>query len=378
VIRKIPSLEFLSLGTPLGHTPFILTLRASLDGLSRTDSLMETQRLVPRLDLYPRLTLRIPSIKGFSLVPSVGVRETYYGAQMSNDSSAGIANRGRHRRYVDLKVELKTPVLEKNFSSSLLGSFQHAVEPFVTYRRIHGIDDLDKTVRFDENDAIADTNEVEYGIVNRFFRNRKTDTGALEKHEFMSIGLIQKYYFDPTFGGAFHPGQSNAFYPLDTVTGFYQTGILRNMAPVSVVLQLSPQNGIHHDLRADFDTRLKRWRNGSLSTIWRQGRLSLSGTYFRTLGLEPGILNSNHFQGQVEYGKPDRGLSTSLAFSYNLRTSQLLNSQTRVNYMWDCCGVTAEFNQFDLGLRTESRFSFSFTLKGIGSFGNVKRPEGLF
>jgi LPS-assembly protein len=69
---------------------------------------------------------------------------------------------------------------------------------------------------------------------------------------------------------------------------------------------------------------------------------------------------------------------SSLVISYNLRTSQLLNSNTRVSYTWDCCGVAMEFNQFDLGLRTESRFSFSFTLKGIGSFGNLKRPESLF
>ena len=41
------------------------------------------------------------------------------------------------------------------------------------------------------------------------------------------------------------------------------------------------------------------------------------------------------------------------------------------------CGLKKN-QQFDLGLRAESRFSFSFTLKGIGSFGNLKRPESLF
>jgi hypothetical protein len=90
------------------------------------------------------------------------------------------------------------------------------------------------------------------------------------------------------------------------------------------------------------------------------------------------MMDSNHIQGQVGYGNPEKGLSSSLTVSYNLRTSQWLNSQTRVNYIWNCCGIAAEFNQFDLGLRTESRFTFSFTLKGIGSFGNLKRPETLF
>jgi len=378
VVRKIPSIEFHSLGTPLGRSPFVLSFRTSLDGLSRADGVMETQRLVQRLDVYPRLTLRLPAFKGFLLVPSVGIRETYYGAQISDEAPSGVTNQGFHRHYGELSIELRTPTLERDFSSSRFGNFRHSVEPFVFYRRIQGIKNLDKTIRFDDQDAIADTNEIEYGIVNRFFTGVQTDGGALQKHEFMAFSLVQKYYFDPTFGGAFHPGQLNSFYPLDTVTGFYQTGIIRNLSPLSARLKLSPRSGIHNDLRADFDFKSQRWRNGSLSTLWQQGRFFLSGTYFRTLAVEPGMLDSNHLQGQVGYGEPERGLSSSLTISYNLRTSQWLNSQVRVNYTWNCCGVAVEFNQFDLGLRTESRFSFSFTLKGIGSFGNLKRPESLF
>ncbi len=378
VVRKVPSLEFASLGTPLGSTPFVLSFRTSLDGMSRTDSLIETQRLIQRLDFYPRLTVRIPAVKGFSFTPSLAVRETYYGAQISKDSEYGVANRSLHRRYAELNVDLRTPVLEKDFSSKWFGKMQHVVEPFVTYRWIRGIDDFDKIIRFDEQDAIADTNELEYGIVNRFFRDRSTSGGTRENQEFMSFALVQKYYLDPTFGGAFRPGQPNAFYPLDSVTGFYQTGTLSNLAPLSAIFQLSPQNGIHNDVRLDFDARRQRWRNESLSTLWRQGRFTLSGTYVRTQEFEPGMIASNHIQGQIGYGAPERGLSSSLTVSYNLRTGQLLNSNTRVNYTWDCCGVALEFNQFDLGLRTESRFSFSFTLKGIASFGNLKRPESLF
>jgi LPS-assembly protein len=378
VIRKLPSLEFHSLGTPLGKSPFIFSLRTSLDGISRTDSRIETQRLIQRLDIYPRLTMRLPSFLGFSLLPSIGVRETYYGAQLAVNESPEIVNRSLHRRYADLNIELRMPVLEKDFADTRFGDFRHAVEPFAIYRRIHGIRDLERTIRFDEEDAIADTNEVEYGIINRLFRNKRTKAGVNENYEFLSFGLIQKYYLDPTFGGAFRQGQPNAFHPLDTVTGFYQTTILKNMAPLSMVFRMSPKSSIHTDIRADFDTRLQRWRNGSFVTWWQQGKFILSGTYFKTRAVELGILTSNHVQGQIGYGSPDRGLSSSLTVSYNLRTSQLLNSNTRLNYTWDCCGVAMEFNQFDLGLRTESRFSFSFTLKGIGSFGNIKRPDSLF
>jgi LPS-assembly protein len=378
VIRKLPSLEFISLGTPLGKSPFVLSFRTSLEGISRTDGLTQTQQLVQRLDFYPRLSIQLPAFKGFSLVPTVGVRETYYGARLSEQSANGVENRSLHRHYADLNLEFRTPVLEKDFHPSWFGNMQHTVEPFITYRWIRGIDDFDKIIRFDEQDAIANTNEVEYGIVNRFHRSRKNEGGLAENQEFMSFALVQKYYFDPTFGGAFHAGQLNTFYPLGTVTGLYQTGNLSNLAPISAIFQLSPQNGIHNDVRLDFDTRLQRWRNQSLSTLWQQGKLALSGTYFKTHATEAGMTAREHIQGQIWYGRTDRGLSSGLALSYNLKTGQLLNSNTRVNYTWDCCGVALEFNQFDLGLRTESRFSFSFTLKGIGSFGNLKRPDNIF
>lgn len=371
VIRKVPSLEFFSLGTPLGRSPLVLSFRTSLDGMSRTDTSVETQRLIQRLDFYPRLTLRLPALAGFSLTPSAGVRETYYGAQLSDESEFGVVNRSLHRQYADFSLELRTPTLERDFADSWLGPVRHTIEPFVNYRWIGGIDDFDKIIRFDEQDAIADTSEFEYGIVNRIF-------STPERRELMRLALVQKYYLDPDFGGAFRPGESNAFYPLDTVTGLYQTGTPVSLAPLSAIFQLSPRDGIHNDIRTDYDVRLQRWRSASYSTIWQQGKFFLSGTYFKNRTLAPGMLSANHVQGQIGYGLPDRGLSSSLTIRYNLRTSQLLNSTSRLNYMWDCCGVALEFNQFDLGLRTESRFSFSFMLKGIGSFGNIRRPESIY
>ena len=368
ITKKTPSLEIMSLGTPLGRSPFILDFRAALEGLSRSDSLINTGSLTQRLDVFPRVTARLPSFAGFSIMPSVGLRETYYGARIAPDTPFGVSHEGFHRRYFDLTVDIKTPVLERDFHASWPGNFRHSLEPSITYRRIEGISDLDEIIRFDHEDAIANTNEIEYGIVNRFTKN----DGAEGRREFMSFGIMQKYYFDPTFGGAFMEGRANAFYPLYSLTGFYQTGRLSNFSSTSLIFQLSPQSGIYNDIRADFDVKQQRWRNVSLSTLWEQGNFFLAGTYFILRPDEPGLLTGNHVQGQIGYGAPDRGFSTALAASYNLTTGQWLNSKTRLSYAWDCCSLGAEVNQYDLGLRTESRVSVSFTLKGIGNFGNVR------
>jgi LPS-assembly protein len=199
-----------------------------------------------------------------------------------------------------------------------------------------------------------------------------------QDYEFLSIALMQKYFFDPSFGGAFRLGEQNVFYPLNTLTGFSATGIQRMLSPTSLIARLSPKTGITHDIRADFDTKFQRMRDVSVSTFWQQGKVFLAGTYFKTNALEPGTFESDHIQGQAGYGSTTQGFSASLTMSYDLRTSKLLNSQSRMNYMWNCCGISMELQQYDLGQRTETRFSFSFTLKGIGSFGNIKRPESLF
>ncbi len=379
VVRKFPSFEFLSLGTPLGKTPFVFYLRSSADGVSRIDSEIETPSIVQRLDFNPRLALRLPSFWGFSLIPWAGLRETYYGARRSDQTPSQVENHGLRRHYDEFGVELRTPTLEKQYSSSWLGDFKHVIEPSVTYRRINGIDSLLETIRFDEQDAIADTNELEYGLTNRIFKTRKTATGEYESFEFMSLSLMQKYYFDPTFGGAFLPGESNTFYPLDTLTGFASSGIERNLSPVSMILRLTPRPGVSNDVRADYDTKLQHLRDVSVSTFWLQGKVFAAGTYFKTNALDPGTFQSDQIQALLGYGAPLKGFSASLTLSYNLQTSQLLNSNSRLGYMWDCCGLSFEFQQYSLGtVRTETRFSFSFTLKGIGSFGNLKRPESLF
>ena len=368
ITKKTPSLEITSLGTPLGRSPFILDFRAALEGLSRSDNLINTGSVTQRLDVFPRVTVRLPSFAGFSIMPSVGMRETYYGARIDPDASSGVSHEGFHRQYFDMTIDVKTPVLERDFHSSWAGDFRHVVEPVITYRRIAGIRELDEIIRFDHEDAIADTNEIEYGIVNRFTGN----DGATGRREFMSIGVMQKYYIDPTFGGAFREGRANDFYPLHSLTGFYQTGRPGNFSPTSLIFQLSPQSGIYNDIRADFDVKRQRWRNVSLSSLWEQGDFFLAGTYFILRPDEPGLLTGNHVQGQIGYGAADRGFSTSLAASYNLSTGQWLNSKTRLSYAWDCCSLGGEVNQYDLGQRTESRVSVSFTLKGIGNFGNVR------
>ncbi|MBP1600246.1 MAG: Organic solvent tolerance protein OstA [Acidobacteria bacterium] len=379
VIRESPTLEYFSLGKPIPRLPLIFYLRSSVDGLSRTDALIETPKIVQRFDVFPSIALRLPSLAGFSVMPSVGVRDTFYGAGIAYGPEPAAVTEHLNRKYFDVEVDVRTPTLEREFRASSGDPIKHVVEPTLRYRMISGIgDQLENIIRFDAQDPIADTNEVEYGVANRIFRNRRTSTGSVQPYEFMSFTITQKQYFDPTFGGAFKEGQANIFYPLYTLTGFATSSIARNFAPTNVVARVTPAPGITFDARADFDTKLDRLLDASITTLWHQERVFIAGTYFKTNQLDRGTFESNQIQGQFGWGRLDRGLSLSVTISYDIFSSRLLNSHTRLMYFWDCCGVALDYQKYDVGIRAENRLTFSFSLKGIGSFGNLKRPESLF
>ncbi len=45
----------------------------------------------------------------------------------------------------------------------------------MTYRLTKGVSNFDKIIRFDYEDTFTDTNEVEYGVVNRIFTRHYTE-----------------------------------------------------------------------------------------------------------------------------------------------------------------------------------------------------------
>src|SRR5262249_11510072 len=123
------------------------------------------------------------------------------------------------------------------------------------YRRIKGIDDFNRTPLIDERDLVADTNEVEYGVTNRFFVKRQTGDGSEQQtHELLNLTVSQKYFFDPTFGGALQRGQRNQFFPVNTLSGFAFEGVERDASPLNLKVRLYPTTTLSADLRLNYDT----------------------------------------------------------------------------------------------------------------------------
>lgn len=395
--RQLPSIEISQRSAKVSEKfPVYFSFGAALEGVRRSETSgdrfdLKTPSIVQRLDLSPRLTFPLKSFAGFTLTPSIGVRSTFYSDSL-DPVERQVVGRNLLRNYVDVDLDLRAPALAKVFRRrDGTPWFKHVIEPFVEYRRVAGIDEFDRTIPVDERDLIAETNEVEYGVTNRFFVKRKgTDGATPQTHELLDITLTQKYFFDPTFGGALKEGQRNQFFPVNTLSGLAFAGVKRDVSPLNLKARLRPTQALFADVRLNYDTRFHGLRNFIVGGGISKGLFSISQSWYYTRRIEvdrfsseqlrydPTTFPGNQFDISAFVGNPARGPYGGFAISYDLRDRfftgaprerVFINLTTTSGWAWDCCSLNIQHVTFNAGFRNESRFLFAFTLKGIGAFG---------
>lgn len=421
-IRNLPSIEIEKRATLLSFMkklPIYYSFEASAGGASRketVDDLAAFRRdvggdpivspsIVQRLDYHPRLQLPL-YFNGMSLTASAGGRITFYSNSIA-PANRQVLSRNLTRGYGEFELDFRPPAFYKDYHRRN-GSFffRHLIEPYITYRRIFGVHNFDRIIRFDYLDAVADTNEIEFGITNRYFTERSTEnvssaavkaarTGkriptSTQPYEAFTITVRGKYFFDPTFGGALIPGQRNQFYPINTLSGFSYGGVPRHFSPLNVEARYRPRADVFIDVRSDLDTRGGGVRAFSTTFGINKPLVQAFQTFYYTRaidlvpslarfadarGKEPGTLRGSQWSPSIFLGDRERGLfgGASFFFDYQKRpgrgNSSLISSTVTVGYNWDCCGVTAQYNTYNVGVRQEKGLVFSFRLNGIGTFG---------
>jgi LPS-assembly protein len=421
--RQLPSVTLDKRPSALHYferIPVYFSFEGGLEGVSRKETpddlalfLLETKgqpvitpSMVQRLDVHPRFSVPF-NYAGWSFTPTVALRGTYYSNSI-DPATRLVLSRDVVRGYGEFEFDVRPPALARNFRHRD-GSFffRHVIEPYFIYRRIGGISNFERIIRIDEKDAIADTNEIEYGITNRFFTRRSTENVSStavradgnrprpplssQPYEALTITLRGKYFFDPYFGGALTPGQRNQFYPINTLSGFTYGGVPRRWSPLNVEARYRPRRDIFTDVRSDFDVqraglRALSWTFGlnrplvqAFQTFYYTRAISLAPSLRRfedARGLEPGTLRGTQWSPSVFLGNRERGLfgGVSLFFDFQHRgspagNSSLISSTVTAGYGWDCCAITVQNFTFNVGVRNENRVVFSFRLNGIGTFG---------
>jgi LPS-assembly protein len=425
-ILHAPSLESSSMDRRLGRSPFYWSYDVAAEGLSRSEPSFRTAPLVGRFDFRPTLSLPVV-LHGWGLRPELRLRDTVYTQQVVPGSSGvGVArSESINRKAVEGWLELRPPAVERVFDREFLGrKWKHVIEPRATYRYVTGVDNFARILRFDERDILSNTNEVEYAMVNRLYAKRASeepeDCGAAgmaslvigrpaeegrvpwerqsepgeitclpgpRVREVITWEIAQKYFLDPTFGGALIPGQSNVFTTTADFTGIAFLTNARRLSPLISRLRVQTTRRTEAEWDIDYDFKKDRINASTAFVNYRFGSYTLGGgdAYLQapSATLAPASTAPqafNQFRLLFGYGQPfKRGFSGATHLGFDANLSFLQYSAVQMAYNWDCCGLSLEYRRFALGaVRNENQFRFNFALANIGSFGNLRRQEKLF
>jgi LPS-assembly protein len=376
VLRKLPEVQFTEREHEIGKLPVWFSFDSSYGLERRTEPEFQTRQFVQRVSFEPRVLTAV-HWKGFDLAPSFGIHEITYDSSINSTQVNG-QNIEHFAR--DVSLDVSAPPLSRIFNApKWMGrgkdaKIKHVIEPRVTYRYVSGIDDFNNVIRFDDTDILNNTNEVEYSLTNRLLA--KDSNGTVS--EIFSWQLWYKRYFDPTFGGAVIPGQTNVLMSTLDITGIPFLDAARNQSPVVSVLRY--QSNLNLEWRADYDPVQHGIIDSGISVDRRVKQLFVSlGDYLLKSNPLLDTPSSNQLRGQVTYGGDNRrGFNYGFSAFYDYRLGVMQFAQTQVTYNTDCCGFSVQYRRFDFGTRYENQFQVAFAVSNIGSVGTLRKQDRIF
>ena len=391
IIGQTPSFFFSGIDRQVGDSPFYFAFDTSTSGVWREQPGFTTQGVAGRLDLHPVFTLRSKPFWGFHLTPSVGLRVTQYGTSVTPQQDP------LTRLLGEFALDLRPPSLEKVLAQPHWGHrFKHVIEPDILYRlvRVQDQEEIQHVVRIDELDTLAQTNEIEYSLTSTILMRKDTPQGqsdpdeAGSARELLSLRLAQKYYFDPTFGGALVPGQLVVFEPTLSLTGFaFAQG--RHLSPIVGVLKFEPFSNYDTEVKADISP-YAGFLDAGLTSRVRRGPVALSVTDFYVSRTESLITSPpstppsratqfNLLRTLFTFGDINRkGFSGAGGVDYNFVLGIAHNIIGQASYNFGCFGLDFEYQYYELGtLRRGNSFRIALALANVGTFGNLKARDTL-
>ena len=392
-LRDAPEARFGSVEqAPWQNLPFYFSFDAFAGALHRQDDTpLNTAPLVPRTEFAPKVTVPLHFGDWLGITTSAVFRTTYYGD--SYNAAGDLSGQSITRNTGELTVEFRPPTLERFFDRASLDKskprkrYKHTIEPTLTYHYVTGVNNFAEFIRFDSDATLTDTNEVEYGLTQRLF----TKTGDDQPQELLTWSLYQKHYFDPTFGGAIVDGQRNVFDAFTSISPFAFAFGPRNWSPIISDFKITPGGLWDVEQILQYDPQIQRLVTvGTLLKVKPYSQFFATVSYFRLndnpveadlpLSPPPTFVPfqqplSNQVRALLGYGNLTRkGFNFTTGISYDF-TNQTLQSQlVQVSYNGNCCGLALEYRRINLGqVRTENRFTATFIIANIGSFGNLRR-----
>ena len=396
-LRNLPEARVGSVEqAPWRSAPVYLSFGAFAGVVYRRDQNIQTSDFVDRYELAPRVTVPLHFGQWLGVTTSAAFRTTRYGD--SYNSAGLLSGASISRNTGEFTVEMHPPALERFFDRTSLKKdktrrrYKHTIEPALTYRYVMGVNHFANFIRFDSDATLTDTSEVEYGFTQRLFRK----DGDGQPQELISWRIVQKHYFDPTFGGAIVNGQRNVFQALDSISPFAFAFGPRNWSPIVSDFKITPGGLYDLEQILQYDPQIQRLVTiGTLLKVKPYREFFSTLAYFRLndspvqsdlpVPAPPQFIpfvqpESNQIRGLVGYGSETRkGFNLIAGLGFDFENKTLQNQTVQLSYNGRCCGLAVEYRRLNLGqVRTENQFRLAFIIANIGNFGNLRHREKIF
>jgi LPS-assembly protein len=395
IIRHLPSFQFTGEDRQIGDSPFYFSFETSVDAVGRTTPGLTLPLLGDRLDFHPQFLLRPKEFWHFTFTPMFGFRATEYGISLTPNHGAV------DRLLAEVGADLRPPSLEKVLAKTYWGyRIKHVIEPDIQYHLVRARDaeNILDVIRFDPMDIFTETNEVEYSLTNSLLARKDVPDNSPDTpqaRDIFSWRVSQKYYFDPTFGGALVPGQTNVFASTIDFTGFaFDYG--QKFSPIDSVVKFAPFSNYDTEIRSDINpsgaggildagitSHVRRGMVGVSVSDFFVNHSSFLGLTSSTAGLPPGspppLTAFNMLDAVVTFGDTNRkGVNGAFGLDYNFQQKIFQHSVTQLSYNFGCFAINVEYQYYNLGpLRRESQFRIALALANVGTFGNLRPRERL-
>src|SRR5215472_5897907 len=379
VLRNLPEARFSSVEqSPWAKLPIYFAFDSFVDAVHRSDQQIDTPLLVSRTEFAPKMTVPLHIGDWFGMTGTAAFRTTRYGDSLN--AAGQVTDAVIMRNTGEFTIDLRPPTLDRFFDRTSLNKnkkrrrYKHTLEPLLIYRYVTGVNNFADFIRFDSDATLTDTNEIEYGFTQRLFLKEGDD----QPRELITWKIVQKHYFDPTFGGAAVQGQRNVFQALNSITPFaFATGPV-HWSPIVSDFQVTPGGPYDFEQILEYDPNLQKVTTiGALAKIKPYGDFYTTVAYYR-LQASP-ILQpfSNQIRTLIGYGSETRkGFNVAAGVSYDIQNNALQNQVVQVSYNGSCCGIAVEYRRIALGqVRTENQFRVAFIIANIGNFGNLRHQE---
>jgi LPS-assembly protein len=396
-LRNLPEARFSSVEqSPWRSAPIYFGLDSFAGVVYRSDQNIQTSNFVDRYELAPRVTIPLHFGPWLSVTTSAAFRTTRYGD--SFNSAGQVTAVPLDRNTGEFTLELRPPTLERFFDPTSLKKdqmrrrYKHIIEPAIAYRYVTGVNRFADFIRFDSDSTLTNTSEVEYGFTQRLFRK----DGDGQPQELISWRIVQKHYFDPTFGGAIVNGQRNVFQAFDSISPFAFAFGPRNWSPIVSDFKITPGGPYDLEQILHYDPQIQRLVTiGTLLKLRPYREFFVTTAFFRLndnpalsdLPLQPPPVLplfqqplSSQIRALIGYGSETRrGLNLITGIGYDFENKTLQNQIAQFSYNGGCCGIAVEYRRINLGqVRTENQFRIAFIIANIGTFGNLRHQERIF